>query len=527
MITISLIDSPISIFDAGTYGLTSGSPNLFLQQSEEQMSPENSTCYPTFSSSPETIDSWIHNIYYPEKAYTVKLAFWIKFPEIKLPEKAELLFVKPMFHFAFDAYEFEYHFRIGDSTKRFVDDLFQRCRSGELSDTPYPRTCVTAKLTSNGFSVAEDNILFSYSQFFRFEFIAQRMHLQLLIENGYGHVYKDIDIEDYIDYEPDYFRFYRLKLERRVEFPYTEDIKLYTKSEGSSNTNGTDFVIPAIKSLLDSVEYGHPYKVIQDGELSSISLGTMLTDETTEFRGKLKTLAIASSTFIRFDSLQNAFLVSSLEEQYRKEAVPIPLDCFVLENNMYSFAMQTPMKDQIYSALEISYGKNIATGKFEHRILVNVHGIEHDGSPSPLPNSKWDNLKMQLIKNSNNGINNLKSIENEWIQDKKGAESAAYNYLSWCCAPLYTAKIKCITQLMLESIDIGSFVWFDLKKYPSRLKQTVWIVTAISEDLDSRVSTISLLETWNAKNVPAESSLLTEDRNHINAEDGQHIKLEE
>jgi hypothetical protein len=338
------------------------------------------------------------------------------------------------------------------------------------------------------------------------------------------------------DSKEDYFSLRDFRVTRKVEIPFTDNVKLYTNGIGEpAASNGSNFVIPAIESLLDAAGIRDFYEVDKDGDLGNVSVNSIMTDESAEFRVKLKTLAIASSTFIKFDSASNTFIASSLERSRKKISTEIPFKCFILENNIYSFSMQTPMKDQVYSGLEISYGKNIATGKYEHRILVNESGVSHDGENYPIPltdeDLKWHNLQGMLGKNSGNGINNLKSIENEWIKDKEGAERAAYTYLSWCCSPIRTAQIKCFAPLLSElasCVDIGEFVWFVLPGYPEeKMKETSWMVTAIAHNLDSNIVTLSLLEKWN-DHIPLEGYILTEkDRNYINTENEQHIKLEE
>jgi hypothetical protein len=330
---------------------------------------------------------------------------------------------------------------------------------------------------------------------------------------------------------PDFFSLRGMKIKRSVNFPFKDNLKLYTSNRGESDSAAHSFpesyVVQAANSLLRAANIPL-YAAKAIGELKQTPVRHVMTDESAELRAKLKTLAIASSTIIKFNSVDYELRVIPLEKETQKTAAQIPLNCLALEGNMYSFSMQTSMKDQIYSGLEILYGKNIATGKYERRILVTENGIEHDEDESSLPitNLEWDKLFSRLAKNSNNGINNLASIENEWITNREGAERAAYTYLSWCCSPLYAAQIKCVRQLLPSEVDIGEFVKLKLPNYPAKMENTTWMVTAISDDLDSPITTISLLETWNAKESP-KGYLLTENRDFLNLENDNHIKLEE
>jgi hypothetical protein len=340
---------------------------------------------------------------------------------------------------------------------------------------------------------------------------------------------------------------YGAKFFRSFVAPYTDDIKLYAKGKiaTSHESSGDDgnFVVPALRSLISAAKI-EGCEVELDGEVPNIVVNDMLTNESADFRAKLKTLAIASSTFIRFGGMNNGFVVSSLERTGNTDIFQIPTDCLTLQNNIYSFSMQTPMKDQVYSGLEISWGKNIATGKYEHVLLVDEFGdVWHDGERKrdannyyqPKGNSEtWSAIFERLGYNVGHGINNLKSIENEWIRDWEGAERAAQTYLSWCCAPLRKAQIKCVKPLMDEEakkkgkeVNIGKFVSLDLPGYPEKMAKTTWIVTSMTEDLDSFVTTIGLLEAWNIE-APTEKYLLKEeDGDYINTEEEHHIKLED
>jgi hypothetical protein len=60
------------------------------------------------------------------------------------------------------------------------------------------------------------------------------------------------------------------------------------------------------------------------------------------------------------------------------------------------------------------------------------------------------------------------------------------------------------------------------------MAKTAWMVTAITDDLDSFITTIKLLEAWNMEACAPKRYMLTErDRDYINAEDGRHLMLED
>jgi len=318
-----------------------------------------------------------------------------------------------------------------------------------------------------------------------------------------------------------YFYLYGLRLWRKVKIPFV-DLKLYAKGVPSSVslTQNGQYVIPAIRSLLTAAKQGG-YNVEADGQLNTPEVNSMLgSNETAEFRDKLKTLALASSVCVKFYPEQDSkILVSSLEEQ-NMDIVNISMQCVLEENNTYSFAMETPMKDQIYSGLQISWGKDCVTGEYRHKILVNELGVWHDETLcAPVTSFKWSELIDQLAKNSNNGIQSLKTLENEWVKDIKGAESMAYNCLRWCCAPLRRAEIKLVRFLMPAGIDIGKFVSLSLDGYPEKLARTAWLVTGITDDLDSHVTTVKMQEAWNIKASAPTKYILQEDRSYINTED--------
>jgi hypothetical protein len=518
MLSMWLEEYPSSISESGggysegvrsttTNPRISGNPGFFLDYKNDYFGVSK---YPTVWLDKNSLETY--NSQRPQNNpanFITNSTFHLKFPEYKLlPDSATVQEFTVQLNYIYDGFRFIVNFCEGDN----FEGWYTRLNIGK--ENFKTRTSQEIQSMTSAISITiPTNCQFSRTQ-----------HCRFIIDIGRE--------ERNEDNKPDFFTLRRLKTRRLLHFPFSDNVKLYTSAPDTINSGSASGekspVIPAIKSLLYAANHGDNYEVRQDGTLENTIVNSVMTDETAEFRAKLKTLAIASSSVVRMNRIGSEFLVSSLEKKHQKTPIEIPWECLVLENNIYSFSMQTPMKDQIYSGLEISYGKNIATGKYEHRILIDKESMEYDGEYSnPVSDLEWGTLRARLGKNFSNGINNLKSIENEWIVSREGAERAAYTYLSWCCAPLYTAQIKCVKHPVLEGVDIGSFVKIAPPKYPDKLKETVWLVTAMSENLDSYVTTISLLETWNAKIVPTGKYLLTEDRDYINMEDDSHFLLEE
>jgi hypothetical protein len=318
-----------------------------------------------------------------------------------------------------------------------------------------------------------------------------------------------------------------MELKIKMRLPLSDDTKLYSTRINSLQTNasGATFVMLALDSLIEKAELLKFCKV--DSERfdapPDMEVNTIISNENATFRDKLRTLAIASSTLVKMDPATEQLIVSSIERSQKPKRTEIKLECLLLQNNIYSFSMQSPMKDKIYSAIEISYCKNFATGEYEHKILVSGKGIMHDGESSgntaETEKLEWTALCDQLNKNAESGIINTKCIENEWLRDKEGAERAAYSCLSWCCSPLRKAQIKCVRNGSLpDDVDIGKFVYFSLPGYPDKLGNTTWLVTGMTDNLDSRIVTIDLLEAWNMPSPLAGEYILTEDRELINTE---------
>ncbi len=318
-----------------------------------------------------------------------------------------------------------------------------------------------------------------------------------------------------------------LRIHRRIKIPFNK-AKLFAKGQPfpiAANTG--DFIIPAVNSLLAAAAV-LKYTVAADGELPNIEYGTLIKNETAEFRDKLGDLAAASSTLIRFSPISDTFLVKSTRKE-DATVVHIPRRAILEENNIFNFKMQTPKRTDVYTEIEIAWGKNIATGKYENKILANKLGVYHNDIFSEPIDSElgWGGMKKQLIKSSSGGKANKKIIENEWIRNREGAEYMAYNYLRWTCVPLRRAEVKCIRPWLPAEIDLGSFVSLDLPGYPPKLADTAWIVTSITDNLDDCTTGIELLEAWKIPVVPLERFLATENWDYIATEQEENkIQLE-
>ncbi|MDR0517201.1 MAG: hypothetical protein LBH25_09185 [Fibromonadaceae bacterium] len=439
--------------------------------------------------------------------------FSFKFPELELSQSAVVsgFFMKFFFEIS-DAYCFDDIFFLGDSYPKY--GTIRR-----IAGFSYPSDSQPINFTSDfskEFAIAEYPTPFSDTQL-----------IHLLVIMGRKDFPKENNLKDT-------FRLYGLKIKREIRMPYDGKFTLYAGGKPASANaapiadNGK-YVIPAVESLLVAAGC-EGYGVGNYGKIRDTEVASIISNESADFRAKLKTLAIASSTLIKFDIKEEKFIASSLEKGFIAEPVPIPLECLLLQNNFYSFSMQTPMKDQVYSGLQISWGKNIATGKYEHIMLVNEYGISHDGENPFKPseeNSDWAALILRLEKNADGGISNLKSMENEWIRSREGAERTVLVHLQWCCTPLRKAQIKCVKNEHFPSeLDIGKLACLDLPGYPPKMAETAWLVTAMTDDLDLNITTIGLLEAPDIK-ASAGNYLLLENRDYINFENGIHIKLED
>jgi len=334
-------------------------------------------------------------------------------------------------------------------------------------------------------------------------------------------------------------RLFGVKRECDIEIPYSGGLKLFTRGRKNPSpgvvAGQTSGVLAAIASLLAAANVSGYGASEGAGGVGQTQVATALANESADLREKLKTLAIASSTLIKSDPLGACLIASSMERKREDaEMINIPVECLLLQDNMYSFSMQTPMEDQICSGLEISYGKDMATGKYVHRLLVAEDHVEHDGQIFYTPltadlRDAWEKIFSQLGKNIARGRVNLKAIESEWIVDRDGAERMAATYLSWHCAPLRRAQVKCVrNEHFPDRIDIGEFAMLDLPGYPAKMAGTAWMVTAITDDLDKSIATIALAEAWGIKAPRAARYILLESGGFIDTENGRkHLMLEE
>jgi hypothetical protein len=483
-----------------------GNPGLFLDTSQYHVGRQ---IYPTVSLDADYIAAYNQGSI--PGPFLTNSAFLLEFPEYKLlTSEAMVPYMEIGVNCAYGGHIINLFFSVGKEEANYQQTQF---------------------------SLVTNNVQWIETDFNNQKFNLKRVYLptpQLFSDTRYGKLTLYLGRANInSDNRADWFELRRVRVMRKVRFPYSDNVKLYA-SPPSHKANGENEnqkpMIPALEDLLKEVN--SDYTARAEGNLDNTAVNCVMTDESAEFRAKLKTLAIASSAFVKFGKASKEFIASPLNlKTSQTETKEIPLKCLILENNFYSFSTRTPMKDQIYSGLEFCYGKNTATGKYEHRILIDAAGVSCDGELSApvAAGPEWEALNDRLGRNSANGINNLKSIENEWVRDREGAERAAYTYLSWCCAPLCTAQIKCVKQLLPGDVDIGAFISLGQlpREYPSKLREIVWLVTAIDDNLDSHVATVSLLETWNAKRPPAERYILTESGSRINAEENErHFKME-
>jgi hypothetical protein len=327
-----------------------------------------------------------------------------------------------------------------------------------------------------------------------------------------------------------------LEINREIIFPL-KDAKLFAgiaPQEISENTDTSNSVIPSIRGLLKAA--GMDCKAEEEGDnITDIEYGLLLQGESAKFRDKLGSLAAASATIVRFDSFSNTFKVKSISRAGEITKHKISPKVLIEKGNIYSFKKQSPHRFDIFTGVEVTWGKNPITGKYENKTLVNKLGIYHNGIYSEQPIyvlEIWDLLRERLGKNIHicSG-ENVKTIENEWIMDKSGAEHFACNYLAWSCAPLLKAEIECITEWLKkengERFEIGDFVYFHLPGYPDKLEKTTWIVSAIEDDLDNFTTSLQLLEAWGIEAPAEERYLLLENSGYVLLEEAEKkIELE-
>jgi len=292
-------------------------------------------------------------------------------------------------------------------------------------------------------------------------------------------------------------------------------------------------IAQSVRDLIDAVKIDYTVNVIS--QLNEAQYGTAIRNESALLRDKLRSLAAESGTLIKFSQTSNEVILQSISRMQPHTPIEIDLFSFVLTNNIYSFKMESPDKNDIASSVVISWGKDAVTGKYNHIFEVNATGVYSDGSFIN-PDPKWDPVLSQLQKNASNNLGTAKNLETEWIMDQNGAEIMAYDYLCWNCTPLRKAQAECIMPKIKEivkiidgqphKVDIGEFVRFDLPGYPPKFHNTSWVVTGMYDDLDKHVTTIEVLEAWNMPAVPENRYLLMENGKNILLEDSEKIKLE-
>ena len=318
------------------------------------------------------------------------------------------------------------------------------------------------------------------------------------------------------------------------------DAKLYASTElpGASSAEYGNSIIPSIEGLLSAANMGihenkNGYSAQAIGDLNNIEYGFIASGEAFSLRDKLRELAAESATLIKFAPASRHLLAKSVSMQPGQTVALIPLEAIALENSIYSFKMESSFRDDILNGILVSWGKNAATGKYEHSLSVDSRGVFRDGellgAQGRILGDDWLPVIGQLGKNSSTGIGITKSMDSKWVMDWAGAELMAYNHLCLNCAPLRKAQVKCVFTALRElepELDIGDFVCLDLPGYPPKLARTAWAITGWHDDLDKMASTLELLEAWNVPVVLPGGFLLLENGGRILTEAGQNIKLE-
>jgi len=317
----------------------------------------------------------------------------------------------------------------------------------------------------------------------------------------------------------------------RAFMPFN-DCKLYARGNlAASDSSSGKSIIPSVNGLLSAAQ-ASDYEVTAIGDLSATKYGSVLSNEAVKFRDKLRELALESATLVKLNPIKAEFMVKSVSREFEHITRIIPLNAILLENNLYSFNMESSHRDDILSGILLSWGKNPETGKYEHSFSADMLGIFKDGNAlmldteSVLGAEKWQTLLEQLAR-SEKMRSNVASMESKWVTDWEGAELMAYNYLCWNCASLRKAQVRCILPVLREQgFDIGDFVFFDLPGYPPKLEDTAWVITGKHDDLDKMISTLELLECWNMRASSPDRFLLLESGGSILTEAAQNIKLE-
>jgi hypothetical protein len=307
------------------------------------------------------------------------------------------------------------------------------------------------------------------------------------------------------------------------------DCKLYARGNlTASDSSSGKSIIPSVTGLLNAAQ-ARDYEVKDIGDLSETEYGSILSNEAVKFRDKLKELACESATLVKLNPIKAEFMVKSVSREFDHITRVIPLNAILLENNLYSFNMESSHRDDILSGILLSWGKNPETGKYEHSLSFDILGLFKDGEQLNMEGSvvgaeKWESVRAQLARNERS---NVASMESKWVMDWEGAELMAYNYLCWNCASLRKAQLRCILPVLREQgFDIGDFVFFDLPGYPPKLEETAWVITGKHDDLDKMISTLELLECWNMRASSPDRFLLLESGGSILTEAAQNIKLE-
>jgi len=329
----------------------------------------------------------------------------------------------------------------------------------------------------------------------------------------------------------DEFHLYAVRAKREVEIPYTDGIKLYVRARNAPGASSGSYTIkPAVESLLKAA--GARDIIVYDDTGCKTYYGMVLS-EAANFRDKLRSLASASATLVRSktSSFGHIMRLCSLAIESKIEAeCTIPLGAILLKNNMADFQMQTPERMDLCTGIEIAWGKNLATGKYDRKTIATSSGICHDDEMRNLSAAerlKWDGIFEQLEKNELLYGQSIKAVENEWIRGTDGAERMALYFLYWLCKPLRKAELGCISERLPTKIDLGVLVQLDLLPgFHEKLGKTAWLVTEIKDDLDSGATKLSLLEAWGVPVVPQDLYLLAEDGQKILTEDSEGIKLE-
>jgi len=305
--------------------------------------------------------------------------------------------------------------------------------------------------------------------------------------------------------------------------------KLRTQSSAGASETGLT-VKPVVETLL--AMGGIKGTVSEVGAPDGLCYGRVINREAFALRDKLRSLAAESATLIRFNPKANEIFLSDVSLEKDIEPVFIPLSVFLLENNVYSFKMETSERSEILYAVDIHWGKDIETGKYMHTLSVAEAKITQDGYETEpyIEREKWSAVFGKMNQNSSRGIGTSKSVDAEWITNWEAAEKFAYNLLRWNCAGLRKANARLIfpeLEGLKKTVDIGTFVSFALPGYPEKFSKTTWVVTGRHDDLDSFVTILELLEASGLSATPPNRYLLLEDGANLLYEDGGKIKLED